>query len=701
MARWRALPDDLEPQIREFTETLRRLVERSGLGVSAVADRTGYGRTSWERYLDGLLLPPRGAVRALAEVTGSDLSHLSTLWDLAERAWSRAELRHDATREAIRVAQAHTTPERSDPRTVHGGWPRADHPADGGTDAEPGSRPEPAVGRSVGEEEITVRQPVRDAVSTVPQLRLGRSDAAPEPAAPTDPGEPEEPRDAPDASSPERSTVPPALGMAGREDAPADTEPATVTERLSAPPSEPLTGEPSQGQGADDGSGVPPRPRARQTDEPASGAPATGVPPTAADGDRSSADVPSAEAPTGDAPSGSVPADTPAPLRSEAPAEEPPLDLLAPFARSRPAGASTSEGGAAGASDPVAVPPPRPSAPPSVPPSAAAETARPAPAVPIDPPRPTDRDERNGPWTGDAPKPAKAPKPADPPKPVELAKFGGAPRPETEPVSQPEADRRRAEEPLAPPRTARATAPPPPLSVPSPVTEPVTARLNGPEPAAPQSSADPGGDGSGPGAGPGPGAGAGSDGGPGAGGPGQPAEGRKAAGGGRKTPLLVAGGVAALLVLALAALLILLPGSGDDAEADGPPSTSPTPTPSSAPPSDLPAGVECVGESCVGQDPERTGCGEQAVTAADATLGQVLVEVRYSAVCGTSWGRVSSASPGDTLEVRSGERSETSRAGESGAGYTAMVVANAEGARVCVTLQTGEQGCTAPAAPTD
>ncbi|MFI9721472.1 helix-turn-helix domain-containing protein [Streptomyces sp. NPDC052396] len=106
MPRWRALPDDLDPQVRAFTEQLRRLVERSGMGIGAVADRTGYSKTSWERYLNGRLLPPRGAVEALAEVTDTNAAHLGTLWELAERAWSRAELRHDVTMEAGRVAEA-------------------------------------------------------------------------------------------------------------------------------------------------------------------------------------------------------------------------------------------------------------------------------------------------------------------------------------------------------------------------------------------------------------------------------------------------------------------------------------------------------------------------------------------------------------------------------------------------------------------
>ncbi|MEV5316378.1 DUF2690 domain-containing protein [Streptomyces sp. NPDC052687] len=106
MPRWKALPDELDPQIREFTSQLRRLVDRSGLSVAALADRTGYSKTSWERYLGGRLLAPKGAIVALAEVTGTNPIHLTTMWELAERAWSRSEMRHDMTMEAIRISQA-------------------------------------------------------------------------------------------------------------------------------------------------------------------------------------------------------------------------------------------------------------------------------------------------------------------------------------------------------------------------------------------------------------------------------------------------------------------------------------------------------------------------------------------------------------------------------------------------------------------
>ncbi|MFJ8106934.1 helix-turn-helix domain-containing protein [Streptomyces sp. NPDC096132] len=106
MPRWRDLPDELDPQVREFAEQLRRVVDRAGLSLGAVADRTGYSRTSWERYLNGRLLAPKGAIIALAEVTGTPPVHLTTMWELAERAWSRSELRHEPTVEAARIARA-------------------------------------------------------------------------------------------------------------------------------------------------------------------------------------------------------------------------------------------------------------------------------------------------------------------------------------------------------------------------------------------------------------------------------------------------------------------------------------------------------------------------------------------------------------------------------------------------------------------
>ncbi|MEN3586168.1 DUF2690 domain-containing protein [Streptomyces sp. ZYX-F-203] len=126
MPRWKALPEELDPQIKEFAGQLRRLVDRNDLSIAALADATGYSRTSWERYLNGRLLAPKGAIVALAEVTGTSPIHLTTLWELAERAWSRSEMRHDMTMEAIRISQARAALGET------GGTPRVVPPGSGG-----------------------------------------------------------------------------------------------------------------------------------------------------------------------------------------------------------------------------------------------------------------------------------------------------------------------------------------------------------------------------------------------------------------------------------------------------------------------------------------------------------------------------------------------------------------------------------------
>ncbi|WP_203644102.1 helix-turn-helix transcriptional regulator, partial [Streptomyces sp. SID14478] len=137
MPRWRALPDELDPQVKEFASQLRRLVDRSGLGIAALADRTGYSKTSWDRYLNGRLLAPKGAIVALAEVTGTNPVHLTTMWELAERAWSRSEMRHDMTMEAIRISQA---------RAALGEFGGPAVPAKGGRHSSTAAPPAPRAG---------------------------------------------------------------------------------------------------------------------------------------------------------------------------------------------------------------------------------------------------------------------------------------------------------------------------------------------------------------------------------------------------------------------------------------------------------------------------------------------------------------------------------------------------------------------------
>ncbi|MFD3959102.1 MULTISPECIES: helix-turn-helix domain-containing protein [Streptomyces] len=141
MPRWKALPDELDPQIREFASRLRRIVEHSGLDVNAVADRTGFSATAWERYLSGQLLPPRRAVVALADVTGTPQHHLTALWEPAERAWSRAGTRQDMTTETLRIRQVGGAPGSAEAAGAAGRTATAtgtsDHGGPGGHDSGP------------------------------------------------------------------------------------------------------------------------------------------------------------------------------------------------------------------------------------------------------------------------------------------------------------------------------------------------------------------------------------------------------------------------------------------------------------------------------------------------------------------------------------------------------------------------------------
>ena len=193
MPRWRALPDELDPQIAEFTGQLRRLIDRSGMSVATIADRTGYSKSSWERYLNGRLLPPRGATQALAEVTGTDVRHLGTMWELAERAWSRSEMRHDVTMEAIQVAQARAALGEGEEETGHGRRRRRRGAGSGAPqDAAEPPRSASAAGPVAppaadgGDDRTTVlrRSDVRTERRPAEARQPARSHAAPPPGAP-------------------------------------------------------------------------------------------------------------------------------------------------------------------------------------------------------------------------------------------------------------------------------------------------------------------------------------------------------------------------------------------------------------------------------------------------------------------------------------------------------------------------------------
>lgn len=87
MPRWKELPDSLDPRVRQLIVQLRRLKDRSGLSLVSLQDKTGFSRSSWERYLNGRKLPPRAAVQELARVCGAEPTPLLVLHEVAESAW--------------------------------------------------------------------------------------------------------------------------------------------------------------------------------------------------------------------------------------------------------------------------------------------------------------------------------------------------------------------------------------------------------------------------------------------------------------------------------------------------------------------------------------------------------------------------------------------------------------------------------------
>ncbi|GAA3502815.1 hypothetical protein GCM10019016_099240 [Streptomyces prasinosporus] len=86
MPRWRPLPESLDLPVRRLVVQMRQAKDHSGLSLTALANRTGYSRSSWERCLNGRALPPLWAVEALANACGGDRTTLTALWEVAASA---------------------------------------------------------------------------------------------------------------------------------------------------------------------------------------------------------------------------------------------------------------------------------------------------------------------------------------------------------------------------------------------------------------------------------------------------------------------------------------------------------------------------------------------------------------------------------------------------------------------------------------
>ncbi|MGW4548081.1 helix-turn-helix domain-containing protein [Streptomyces violaceorubidus] len=88
MSRWKELPGELPPEVHQLIVRLRRLKDRGELSARQLALKTGYSARSWHRYLNGLALPPRKAVEAMAHVCGDDPTRLLALHEIAAERWA-------------------------------------------------------------------------------------------------------------------------------------------------------------------------------------------------------------------------------------------------------------------------------------------------------------------------------------------------------------------------------------------------------------------------------------------------------------------------------------------------------------------------------------------------------------------------------------------------------------------------------------
>ncbi|MEU4092792.1 helix-turn-helix transcriptional regulator [Streptomyces sp. NPDC026673] len=79
------MPETLDGAARRLAVHLRRMKDRSGLSVPALAARTAQSTGSWEQYLNGVKIPPRDAVEVLGQLSGADYDRLIALWELADR----------------------------------------------------------------------------------------------------------------------------------------------------------------------------------------------------------------------------------------------------------------------------------------------------------------------------------------------------------------------------------------------------------------------------------------------------------------------------------------------------------------------------------------------------------------------------------------------------------------------------------------
>ncbi|MER5223944.1 peptidoglycan-binding protein [Streptomyces flaveus] len=108
MSRWKELPAELHPQVRQLIVRLRKLKDRSELSTRQLAAKTGYSARSWQRYLNGRSLPPPEAVEAMARIGGDDPPRLLVLHEIAAERWAEGRVVTTGAPESAPATSAHT-----------------------------------------------------------------------------------------------------------------------------------------------------------------------------------------------------------------------------------------------------------------------------------------------------------------------------------------------------------------------------------------------------------------------------------------------------------------------------------------------------------------------------------------------------------------------------------------------------------------
>lgn len=147
MAPWKALPEHLDPQAGRLVDRLRRLKDATGLSFTALATRTSYSRSSWERYLNGRKLPPADAVTELAVLAGADPDRMLALHTLAAQTWTGPQPRDAATPGTSGAGPEPTEPE-PEPGAVPGLPPPLPPPPLRNRRPPPPYRPSSSVSRT-------------------------------------------------------------------------------------------------------------------------------------------------------------------------------------------------------------------------------------------------------------------------------------------------------------------------------------------------------------------------------------------------------------------------------------------------------------------------------------------------------------------------------------------------------------------------